>query len=340
MDYRICFLRVEDHIFQIHFFHLLRDESSAFHDMLHIPSGGCSPQGFSRDEPITLTGDLLDELRAFHALAYTSLDQLASPLKTADLPRMLNAGLFAHKYSLISFRDFALRTIQQIGATFTLNSFPANIMHDLLRLTWLCGPDRYNAQGTDEFIIRSFVRSGWISDLNANPSAKNLAQKIASAAEFDYRPLIGDIYHVYLLQITNKKGPKHTPGPIPFPDSEMFDLHRSRLLAGYWSLTQCWARFAEAAPPLPSTNTCQRPSHHQTRCAEAWVSQWEWAATQPEVMAIQSLDIIPKLFAFHAALARASDTCSSSFVKTAVAEYICASKESLADHFLGPLPLV
>ncbi|KAJ7731581.1 hypothetical protein DFH07DRAFT_991822 [Mycena maculata] len=52
MDYRVCILRVEDHLFQIHLFHLLRDEDSVFHDMFSMPAGGATPQGFERGNPV------------------------------------------------------------------------------------------------------------------------------------------------------------------------------------------------------------------------------------------------------------------------------------------------
>ncbi|KAJ7077000.1 hypothetical protein B0H15DRAFT_1026342 [Mycena belliarum] len=253
MDYRICFLQVENHLFQIHLHHLLSDETSVFRDMLLLPDGASAVQGFHRDTPISLTGDTLDEIRAFHASAYTSVKKLAKSFEIDDMEMLVRAGLFSHKYGMTTFCDFALVAIHKITAESSLTSCSRSTIHDLLRLTWLCGPDRYNARGTSEFDIREFGRQCYVDFFRRQPSAENLVEMIAIAEQFDIRQLVGQLYYIYLCRLTISD-PGHTfdAGPVFFTfPQDLSDLHRARLLTGYWSLTQCWNHFAKTAPRLP-----------------------------------------------------------------------------------------
>ncbi|KAJ7455102.1 hypothetical protein FB451DRAFT_646138 [Mycena latifolia] len=340
MDYRVCFLRLKDHLFQIHLFLLLRDESSVFCDMLLMPSGGSAPQGFNREDPIVLTGDTLNELRAFHALAYTSLGQLTAPFSRQDLDIATDAGLFAHKYGLTTVRDYALRAIREMSATFTAESFSKHAVPRILRLTWLCGSDRYNTPDTDEFAIRDSVRRSVIAYFPKQLSAADFTLKMKCAEEFDCRPLIGDLCHLYLCDILRKQRPAHDGGAIPFPVEGLSDRHRSMLLTGYWSLTQFWSSFVKKPPPPLWAFEC--PGFTHRKCLESWARLWGEAAMQPDVQAIQSADIIRKLSAFRTALEKhhkPGNPCISAEFKDRdpVSEYISKVEESLADHYLGPI---
>ncbi|KAJ7098471.1 hypothetical protein C8R43DRAFT_1048754 [Mycena crocata] len=349
IDYRVCFFRVKDHLFQIHFFHLLRDETSIFHDMLSMPPTSGSPQGFTRADPVTLVGDSLEEIRAFHSLVYASPIQLREQFKPEEVEMLLCAALFSHKYGMTTFRDFAIHAIKDLSPTLAWDSLGMGITYRLLRLTWLCGPARYNTKGTAEFTIRQFIQQSWTSRLRATPSSENLLQKLSVAEECDFRSLIGDLYHLYLCQLAQKKHePTLEPGVIAFPDANLLsDEHRSRLMAGYWSLNQTWLRFVDNVPPLARAPTCSG-AEHTSRCNARWIHQWKTAAKQPGVLDIQSVDIFHKLSTFRthfdvifspASLISMAVPCIRFAEKDYVAGYIRKLEDSLADHFLGPLAL-
>ncbi|KAJ7076642.1 hypothetical protein B0H15DRAFT_577665 [Mycena belliarum] len=313
--------------------------------MLLVPSGDAAPQGFSRNDPIVLTGDTLEELRAFHALAYSSLGQQMPPcVHDGDLERMIAAGLFSHKYGMYSFRDFALRTIRDMGPKFAWDLLRMQTVHKLLRLTWLCGPERYNDPVTDEFAIRGFARTSWLARLPKHPSAKNFSAKLASAEQYDCRPLLGALYHLYLCHITASapgSGSPPAPSATVFPDAGLAARHRTNLLAGYWSLTQCWSRFAQHVPKIVRLKACSRATHDPV-CIDAWALAWAKAAAHADVRALQPVDVLRRLAAFRTVLGRlCGSRCMAAMLEDAdpVAKYRRQLEDTLADHFLGPLVL-
>lgn len=71
------------------------------------------------------------------------------------------------------------------------------------------------------------------------------------ADTYDFRPLLGDVYHIYLKITLEPREPSCDPGPAPFPDPSLSELHRGRIMTGHWSLDDCWQRLAMNVPRYP-----------------------------------------------------------------------------------------
>ncbi|KAJ7142776.1 hypothetical protein C8R44DRAFT_974339 [Mycena epipterygia] len=347
IDHHVCFLQVENHLFQVHLFHLLRDETFAFHDMFSMPSGDAAPEGFDRENPVILTGDTLTDICSFHTLAYSSpLQSQLGAFRPENLPGLTAGGLFAHKYSMNTFLQLALYASRAIGNRFSFNATAIAVTLPLLRLTWLCGSSRYRPKGTVEHDIRVLIQRSWILRLREDPSFDKMKEMLDLADTYDFRPLLGEVYHMYLLKITvGPREPICDPSPTPFPDPSLSELHRSWIMTGHWSLDDCWQRLAMNAPPVPDSGLCERQATHATACTEKWARGWRAAIDASTVRAIKSVDIFRKLSAVHQSIEPVYEDRHSCFQRSfrglhPVAEYIRKLHESLADHFMGPLPAV
>ncbi|KAJ6450982.1 hypothetical protein C8R47DRAFT_1329799 [Mycena vitilis] len=342
MDYRVCFLRVEDHLFQIHLFHLLRDPHSVFRDMLSMPTGGTSPEGFDRSSPVILSGDSLAQVRAFHQMVYASpMNSQTSAFRAADLQMLVDAGLFAHKYSINDIVSLTLAAILQIGQRCSFDSTSPELTTAILRLTSLRGPSDYNRAESSSHGIRDLVRRSFMLRIQANASYQNLREMLDEAEKYDLRPLLGEVYHLYLLKISTDREANHEPDPSRFPDPSLSELHRGRIMTGNWSLEDCWQRLAENPPPVPG-RFCNHPTQHETWCLPQWQAAWRAATDARTVRTIRSLDIFEKLAALHGCIEGTYENPQFCFRRAfrglhPVSEYSRKLRESLADHFMGPL---
>ncbi|KAJ7088042.1 hypothetical protein B0H15DRAFT_1022609 [Mycena belliarum] len=340
IDDRVCFLRVENQLFKIHLFHLLRDEESVFHDMLAMPGGSAAPQGSTRADPVVLAGDTLAQIRAFHRLAYASpLEAQVSAYTRRDLGFLVDCALFAHKYELKGFLHLALDAIGSIGTRLTLNDIPIAITTALLRLTWLQGPKRFTAPGTREFLIREVLQSSIMAQIRAQSSFEHLKIMLDRCEQYDFRVLLGEIYHFYLCKMTSRSQASESPVVFTFPDPSLPELHRTRLMRGFWSLAECWRHFVANVPPL-TVSGCIHPSTHTEVCTPQWRRAWRAAASDQRVRGIGPLDFVAKLTAFREALERTGCYRLSFDTLHPVSEFLRKMKASLADHFMGPLPTV
>ncbi|KAJ7624112.1 hypothetical protein DFH06DRAFT_1305252 [Mycena polygramma] len=361
IDYRVCFLQVEDHLFQvclklrqlmlvcihvlmnnIHLYHLLQDADSVFRNMLTMPTGGAAPEGFERSNPVVLQGDSLAHVRAFHRIVYNSpLDSQFSAFQLHDLQMLADAGLFAHKYSMTTVVVLVLGAIQRIGTRHSFDLITPDLASAFLQLTLLRGSNIYDRTGTLEHTIRELVRRSWMLRIHADPSFDKLREMLDIAEQYDFRPLLGELYYLYLHKITlEPREASHDPGQPPFPDPSLSELHRSRILMGNWSLENCWHHFTTSAPPVP-VGFCAYPDHHAGRCDPHWDVQWRAAVDAPAVRTIRSVDIFRKLAKLHQSLEATYEDSQFCFRKAfgglhPVSEYSRKLRESLADHFMGP----
>ncbi|KAJ7495371.1 hypothetical protein FB451DRAFT_1213941 [Mycena latifolia] len=342
IDDRVCFLRVETHLFKVHLFHLLRDEESVFHDMLAMPPGAAAPQGSSRENPVVLVGDTLAQIRAFHKLAYASpLQAQITAYQRSDLASLIECGFFAHKYAMTSFLQLALDAIVSIATRHSFDGHPIATNTALLRLTWLQGAPLYNTAGTREFEIRELIRRSWMAQVRTQRSFDHMKIILERCQQYDFRALLGEVYHEYLRRMSfAHREPGHGPRPARFPDPSLFELHRARLMTGYWSLNECWDEFVTNVPPVPVSEGCFQPVEHATVCAAEWERLWRAASETPAVRATSTVDILRKLRAFHGAI---DGPWSTGCYRLSfdglhpVSEYIRKLQDSLADHFMGPL---
>ncbi|KAJ7914983.1 hypothetical protein B0H13DRAFT_2317520 [Mycena leptocephala] len=110
-DSRIAvYIRVENHLFKIHRYHLIRGDASVFKDMFLLPSGAHPSQGSIELDPIALADDSVEQFRAFLTIAYAEPLELQvaetqqDQLRTLIDSEALNAG---ETYGLESLSAFA-----------------------------------------------------------------------------------------------------------------------------------------------------------------------------------------------------------------------------------------
>ncbi|KAJ7184543.1 hypothetical protein C8R46DRAFT_1208734 [Mycena filopes] len=307
-----CYVRAERGtvVFQLDLLNLLRDPESTFHA---LRSRSATSRGFSPQDPLVLNTVTEAQCRAFHGVVNAGpLDLHTTLAHPSALRWMLDAGFFAHAHGLRLFRTFALVKIKEMDPAYFTASLTAGraAREDLLLLTWLCGPARYNDPEKAEAAVRGAVRESWLVDIERQRGGTlgELREVLDVAAEYDFRALLGDVYCLYLVRLVRMQAEALAEGTgtaaaFVFPDTELSALHRRRMRAGYMSLHLCWARFAATPIPLDEyTNTAHESASdmelHQM-CGEEWARCWHAAAQDSAVQRIEGVDIVRKMEVFR-----------------------------------------
>ncbi|KAJ7873757.1 hypothetical protein B0H13DRAFT_2058153, partial [Mycena leptocephala] len=303
---------------------LKRDPGSSFHRLLPPPHARLpTSRGFSPENFLPLPEATADECRAFYELVHCSpLEYMyqSNVSHSMDLRRLVDAALFAHTYQMPTYRTCALILIKNMDRFCFVNQIHSDpaLRDDLLQLTFLCGRARYTDTEKAECIIRGRIHFYWMSLMGHDPlnngTFEALREALDIAERYDFGPLLGSMYQLYLCRMMQQQPQAHvvdgtTPWPVrfTFPDPALSVRHQHGLAFGHLSLYQCWQQFAATVIPLPDTNACGHRwqsdlnptcAGRQT-CADRWAICWRTAAVHPTVQNIEFYDIFRKLEAFR-----------------------------------------
>ncbi|KAJ7640095.1 hypothetical protein DFH06DRAFT_1302149 [Mycena polygramma] len=340
-----CVVKVEDVLFKIHKYHLLRGNRSKFQQILARTPG-------SETTPITLADDTCAQFRSFLSYAYEdpciSRTRLYTP---ADLRAIVDSGLFSDKYDIDPCKRLSIALIHQVCNAFSLHPLPPSLYTDILRLV-RSQPIDIDAVAVFAVAgIRSAVQAAWSRGLSEQQTVAYIRQAMFVAAQYDCRELLGRAYNSYLIRAEQSAHrTRATTGQLQFvsafPPNAMSDTlpveHALRLLTGHWSLSQLWQQFSDAAPlyargtVAPAMCTA---AEHAEKCVVEWNEAWHVAVGSPRVSALAPSDVLNKLAALHIELtstyARVGPRCGAP-TAAIVPGLMAQVGATLADHFLGP----
>ncbi|KAJ6454878.1 hypothetical protein C8R47DRAFT_1166614 [Mycena vitilis] len=337
-----CVLQVEDVLFKIHKYHLLRGTRSKFQQILARTPG-------SETTPILLVDDTQAQFRSFLSYAYedpcASRTRLYTP---ADLRAIVDSGLFSDKYNIEPCKRLSIALIHQVCHSFSLHPLSPSLCTDIFRLV---RSHPIDADAAAVAAIRSAVQAAWICGLSQQQTVAYIRQAMLVAAQYDCRELLGRAYNSYLIRAEQSAHrTRATTGQLQFvsafPPNAMSDTlpveHTLRLLTGHWSLSQLWQQFSDAAPlyargtVVPAMCTA---AEHAEKCMVEWNEAWRVAVGSRRVLTLAPSDVLNKLAALHVELAptyaRVGPRCGAP-TAAIVPGLMAQVGATLADHFLGP----
>ncbi|KAJ7734183.1 hypothetical protein DFH07DRAFT_967726 [Mycena maculata] len=324
-----CIIRVEDTLFRIHR-HLLDYEDSAFRGLFSLPCGTeGTVEGQADTNPITLSGDTVEEIRAFFHYAYSSpLDLQYDDIPPDNTHRLINAVRFTHKYHLASFEKWAVNAISNICArqkSAILRKWPAEMYVSLLALHLLSPMPT----------VKTLIRTTWISRLRHKEPSVKLLYALNAVDALQYRELLGEVYYRQLLELTQPAQDVEATQAAPVLAPELTDVQKLRLLMGYRSLSLSWTRITATVPVLGGACSSRT---HQLYCVAPWEDEWK-RVVGVVVNASGRMDIIQRLHILRSVLAESECRHCPAVVDFIDNDLKVLTKKllaSLADHFLGP----
>ncbi|KAJ7109553.1 hypothetical protein C8R43DRAFT_1139659 [Mycena crocata] len=279
-----CILQVENYLFKIHRYHLLRGDASVFSDMFLLPSGDRPSQGSSDTDPIVLSGDTAERVHAFLSIAYAEpLEFQVSETGPERLPTLIHCAHFALKYNITPLLMAALKAI-----TYVIDPKPAldpKLYMLLLELAKLCGAVNVdNTYTTYKYKLEFAVEWAWITQLCVMGEFKELSEVMDVGERYGLRLLLAYSCFYYSEKMDQGPDPKATGIIPPFRDHPWLKpAHRLRILSGAWSLQRAWDNFASTPPAFPPGHVCSRPNH-EAACVKHWETIWRQAVSSPEVL--------------------------------------------------------
>ncbi|KAF9481106.1 hypothetical protein BDN70DRAFT_563668 [Pholiota conissans] len=148
------------------------------------------------------------------------------------------------------------------------------------------------------------------------------------------RRFIGNLY--YLELVSSKMRTKEIEGSTAFvhPTHDLTPSQRLTLYEGGWSLQRYWLKHVNA--PIEVFN-CPPDDEHS--CNELWKSLWPQYIVDLADKSFDPLDFLSDLPEFVTSMNEdCFDGADISCLQFYVRNNIRRLRDSLADHFLGPLP--
>ncbi|KAF9481108.1 hypothetical protein BDN70DRAFT_931125 [Pholiota conissans] len=339
-----CVIRVGNVLFKVHR-HLLVRDSSAFENMFSMPQGTDVPGNIPTDEnPIRLY-DEVDEFRAFCWIMPDISSSTSSPMAymaqtyeaSVDIAKIVSLYLISHKYHFESHENFAREILERHRPDaleepnyFILDYFlncPESRLESLIKVA------SSTENPASEHSLTSGIQTFWIWRLRLIGTSVSYALRVAEA--LGLRRFIGELYYFVLCESMDQ--PSTIQGSTAYirPSTDLTPRQRLALFEGSWSLHPYWLNTVSA--PFHTFNC---PAHRHHGCNRIWKEFWpKYKASIAEMFfdPLQFLrDIEPGVTQVNGKLS------DGILVISCIAPYVNAKinvlEESLADHFLGPMP--
>ncbi|KAF8182323.1 hypothetical protein BJ912DRAFT_1124225, partial [Pholiota molesta] len=346
-----CVIRVEDVLFkaphqpnanavQIHRYLLVRD-SSVFSDMFSMPQeSGSSNQGITDEDPVVLHDEVAD-FRALcwsiYALPTEYMDQADE--SKVDIEQLVSLYLIAQKYQFKSHEKFARGLLRTHCSN--ISGKPAEIQEYFIS----CSQERLEAlmkitsltnEATD-LSLGSIIQAVWLFRFIQKPE-ESMSYAVGVAETLGLRSFMGKLYYQLLTTAHSER----YEGSVAYEDpvNDLTPPQKSAFFLGHWSLQQYWSDLMKA-PRKKFSCPSSQPSHD---CNRVWKDLWPKFKLK---MIGDSLDPVFDLKSYRQMVLSASIVCietvsvkNISCAESYINEMIMELENSLADHFLGPLPSI
>ncbi|KAJ6554741.1 hypothetical protein B0H19DRAFT_152200 [Mycena capillaripes] len=284
-----CYLRVENHLFKIHRYHLSRGDASVFKDMFLLPSGAHPSQGCTEMDPIALADDSVQRFRAFLTIAYAEpLELQVAETQPDQLPMLVDCAHFTHKYNITPLLLAALKSI--LHAVDAQPAIDSKIYISLLELSKLCDAIKIG-DDTYQYKIRFAVEWGWVSHLSGRDFPA-LTEALNAAETYGLGFLSCFASSYYLDKMVGDAPELTAPGVVPpfHTHPWLKTSHRLRILSGAWSRERAWTHFADTVPAFPIDHRCSK-KNHTTYCVQLWEREWRRAVSSSTVLTVPSVNL-------------------------------------------------
>ncbi|KAJ6587634.1 hypothetical protein DFH09DRAFT_231017 [Mycena vulgaris] len=299
-----CYLQVEDHLFKIHRYHLLRGDASVFKDMFSFPSGDQPSQGMTESDPIVLAGDTAERVRAFLSIAYAEpLEFQVAEARPEQLSTLIHCAHLAHKYNITPLLLAALHAILHVVD----RDHPLDwkIYVSLLEFAPLCETVMTDTNLTYCSKIRSVVERHWVQSITLEQQFPALAATLDAAEKYALLDLLSLASITYLEKMASGDDTPTANGIFPpfLHHPWLKPSHRIRILSGSWSLERAWFEFTATVPTFPPGHVCRSLNHGA--CKQRWTQQWERAVKSFNVVTVPLGQVSSRVTLFNLALAPA-----------------------------------
>ncbi|KAJ7779334.1 hypothetical protein DFH07DRAFT_950398 [Mycena maculata] len=260
-----CVVRVEDTLFKIHRFLLVRD--SPVFARLFTPQSGIAEEGLSDDLPIFLGGDKAAQFRALFKYIYApALETQAKTIPIEELQNVVAVGNLAQKYEMQSWQAWAGLVIEDfLDQSAGLLSSPD--FFAIYELSYKASADemRRRTVGIWRDRIEAFVLP--------------IPDALDAAELHNDRNFLTSLYEIQLARMPTTTATGLQPPSMNL--SRIAPIHLQRIFAGYWALSVAWNQFRRDPLPLTRAAHCSQERHDRA-CQPAFKRQWEVAASETE----------------------------------------------------------
>ncbi|KAF4617362.1 hypothetical protein D9613_006153 [Agrocybe pediades] len=275
-----CIFRAENTLFKVHKCFLVR-ESSAFDDMLRLPTIPGNYEGMSDDAAIPLS-DRVAEFRDLLWALYAVPTQLSQAIGTdsPSLERVLNVAHLANKYGMVAYETWGLERLLELTQVGVLKTAPPDLCARALNIAALC-----DYETLLEAIIRKLTPRLLWSDMDYQPILR-------VAQDRGLTKVLGVIYYKELINLEReweegKKESQHYHYTFP---SGWADEKQRRFIAAHHSMVNLW-KSIRAAPPCFADHGCEAHSE----CLATWTELWSRAASSSHTANHAKSDVLGRL---------------------------------------------
>ncbi|KAF9483564.1 hypothetical protein BDN70DRAFT_873634 [Pholiota conissans] len=329
-----CVIRVGAVLFKIHR-NLLNRDASAFSDMFSLPQGNERTQGDADENPLVLYDDV-DDFRALcwiiYALPTVYMEQYQA--HTANIQNLISLNLIAQKYHFEAHEKFTRELLCKHCHTFVdspgkfrrdnyLRICPESRLNFLLRIFSMTDPTTSKASS-----LTLALSNVWHLRLEKQGEPVSLALEVGES--LGLRDFVAKLYYLQLSRMDWM--PLENSIAFAHPATGLSQRQEVILFRGSFSLIFWWSRMrlkiAQKKFECPSFHGCQK----------AWEQSWDfWISPELEFDNFNPIDVMETIEEAVSDSHYAGITlCAINAIQEMQSDLI----DSLADHFLGPLPSV
>ncbi|KAF9481109.1 hypothetical protein BDN70DRAFT_804032 [Pholiota conissans] len=327
-----CVIRVEDVLFKVHRFLLVRD-SAVFRDMFSMPQGSEEPSQITTDEDPVVLHDDVDDFRALcwgvYALPTEYMEQADESKVDIDIIACLY--LIAQKYQFESHEKYA-RDLLKSHCTnvkdkpaaikeFFIRKCPSTCLASLLKISLLADDPHIDSS------LASALQKAWLFRLQARPDSSP-SYAISVAENLGLRKFMGELYYHHM--ISSIPDQMEDSEVYERPDEDLEPHQRLPFYQGYMSLQLYWSDFMKGS---------RRKFKCPHGCNRVWTEFWPRFKLD---LVGYHFDPRTSMNAFLKNIIKANKetyletniSCITTYINDRIKEF----DTNLADHFLGPVP--
>ncbi|KAF8212606.1 hypothetical protein K438DRAFT_1927942 [Mycena galopus ATCC 62051] len=256
-----CVLQVENTLFKIHKFPLVRDSP------LFAQTFGLGMYG-TNHLPIFVEGETADDFRAVLKYIHASPLQLQiDSITTSALPEVIALAEFSHKYEMNDWKEWAFQVLAFLLVD--LRSLPVTGLSALYLL--------YHRVG--EYPMRNRIMKRWCKVLERDDLS--LVAALDSATAREDKDALAQIYCIQIRRWQDGACMFHPPS---FTNGDTIGpIHIQRILSGYVSLSLSWTQLCDLDASF-QYNECQglSPEEHDSACVPYFLKRWSETIAEAE----------------------------------------------------------
>ncbi|KAJ7435603.1 hypothetical protein B0H11DRAFT_2113304 [Mycena galericulata] len=262
-----CILRVENTLFKVHRYLLVRD-SPIFSGLFALPQDGVVEEGLSDELPIFLGGDKAADFRALFKYIYAPAHETqVTMIPDEQLLDVVAVAHLAHKYEMSSWQKWSGMVITDF-----LTGRPESLsLPDFVALYELF-------QKLSDDKMRSQTSQLWLKRIERKPLP--ILDALNAAEAHNDRAFLALLYERQLehMPIAASNGGAFQPPKLD--TTGIAPIHLQRIFAGYWSLTLAWDSYRQESPCLPDLPACDREDHDERD--GSFRDLWDFAVSDAE----------------------------------------------------------